>query len=59
MNERVIFVIVMSIVTFFISLKGYRDDDGLKPMYILIMAFIVAVWAAMLWVLTMEEEGIQ
>lgn len=56
MNERVIFVIVMSIVTFFISLKGYRNDDGLKPMYILIMAFIVAVWAAMLWVLTMEEE---
>lgn len=54
MNERVIFVIVMSIVTFFISLKGYRDDDGLKPMYILIMAFIVAVWAAMLWVLTIK-----
>lgn len=59
MNERVIFVIVMSIVTFIVSLKGYRDDDGLKPMYILIMGFIVAVWAAMLWVLTMEEEGRQ
>lgn len=56
MNERVIFVIVMSIVTFIISLKGYRNDDGLRPMYILIMAFIVAVWAAMLWMLTMEEE---
>lgn len=56
MNERVIFIIAISIVTFIISLKGYRDDDGLKPMYILIMAFIVAVWAAMLWVLTIEEE---
>lgn len=56
MNERVIFVIVMSIVTFVISLKGYRDDDGLRPMYILIMSFIVAVWAAMLWMLTIEEE---
>lgn len=56
MNERVIFVIVISIVTFIISLRGYRDDDGLKPMYILIMAFIVAVWAAMIWMLTIEEE---
>lgn len=56
MNDRVIFVIAISIVTFIISLKGYRNDDGLKPMYILIMAFIVAVWAAMLWMLTIEEE---
>lgn len=56
MNDRVIFVIVMSIVTFIISLRGYRNDDGLKPMYILIMAFVVAVWAAMIWVLTIEEE---
>jgi len=55
MNDKVIFVIVISIVTFFISLKGYRDDDGLRPMYILIMAFIVAVWAAMLWALTTKE----
>jgi len=55
MNERVIFIIVISIVTFIISLKGYRNDDGLKPMYILIMSFIVAVWAAMLWALTTKE----
>lgn len=55
MNDKVIFIIVISIVTFFISLKGYRDDDGLRPMYILIMSFIVAVWAAMLWALTTKE----
>lgn len=55
MNDKVICIIVISIVTFFISLKGYRDDDGLRPMYILIMAFVVAVWAAMLWALTTKE----
>lgn len=56
MNERVIFIIAISIVTFIISLKGYKNDDGLRLMYILIMAFIVAVWAAMLWMLTIEED---
>lgn len=55
MNDKVILVIVISIVTFFISLKGYRDDDGLRPMYIMIMGFIVAVWATILWVLTTSE----
>lgn len=55
MNDKVIYIIVISIVTFVISLKGYRDDDGLRPMYILIMSFIVAVWAAMLWALTTKE----
>ena len=55
MNDKVIYVIVISIVTFFISLKGYRDDDGLRPMYIMIMGFIVAVWATMLWALTTKE----
>lgn len=55
MNDKVIYIIVISIVTFIISLKGYRDDDGLRPMYILIMSFIVAVWAAMIWALTTKE----
>lgn len=56
MNERVIFIIAISFVTFIISLRGYKNDDGLRPMYIMIMAFIVAVWAALLWMLTIEEE---
>lgn len=55
MNDKVIYIIVISIVTFFISLKGYKDDDGLRPMYVLIMGFAVACCATMLWLLTTSE----